>query len=133
MNSDMNSEKILANKVISRYKNTNFRYFYNGITEDIQKFLNSNLESDKKIHVLEQLYFLDLYKNAYLGMDGRGIMGFFLSSFQILKATNDEEYNKYVKNLEASVRVLENLEKNPLNQVKKEIQDISKVSNGVRF
>ena len=125
-------ELMLAVEVIRRFQESN-PYFYSTVVDEIESFLKSDLDESKKVHVLEQLYLLELYKRAYTSPSPDGRSKFLYDALRILKATNDAEYEKELQFFEASVGTMKELETDPLKQIQKKIDHQSSIPAGTRF
>lgn len=115
----------LAKDIIKKLKGKVF----NNIEKDMMEFLQSQVSKENKEKVLEQLYLLQLYSNAYIGPDPRGKIHMFTNAIAVLNAKNDEDVSIKIEKLKKLTEFMKNAETHPLSTFNRILEDREKYKN----
>lgn len=118
----------LANDIVKKFNSLSI-----DLSEEIKTFLASDISVEDKGAILEQLYLLQLYGDAYISPDPRVKTSMLIGgALRLLKANGHESVQEAVKIAKGEIAKLEHAETNPLETAKREIEDQKKFE-GVRF
>lgn len=93
------------------------------IADDMDSFMKSEVSNKKKTEVLELLYLLQLYGNAYVSVDPRGKNSLVTCVNFILRAKSDAEVDEHIEKLKFAVDKFREAETHPLETVKKMLEE----------
>ena len=116
----------ISENIVERTKN-NFKF--KDINKKLDKFLNSKLEYALKAECIEQLYFLVLYKDAYVSPDPRYKEKLISKALNILNVEDEGSFYNELNALKEVVNLFKEAESNPLITFEKKINDSTKYSN----
>ncbi len=118
----------LAKRIIENGQSRKeFSFHFHSLEEDLKIFLNSSVSESNKALVLEKLYLLQLYSDAYVSADSRikeKLMSNIKTMFQETK--NDNDCGTFVNELNNTIDLLEKSEVNPIETTKKMLADKEK-------
>lgn len=123
----MNNVLIKISENIAERTKNNFEF--KDINKKLNKFLNSKLEYALKAECIEQLYFLVLYKNAYVSPDPRYKEKLISKALNILNSEDEVSFHNELNALKEVVNFFKEAESNPLITFEKKINDSIKYSN----
>lgn len=118
----------ISENIVERTKNS---FEFKDINQKLNSFLNSKLESALKVECIEQLYFLVLYKDAYVSPDPRYKAKLIFKALNILNVEDESVFYKELKALKEVVNVFKEAECNPLATFEKKINDSIKYSDTI--
>ena len=110
----------ISKNIVERTKN-NFEF--KDINKKLDKFLNSKLEYALKAECIEQLYFLVLYKDAYVSPDPRYKEKLIAKALNILNVEDEGSFYNELNALKEVVNLFKEAESNPLITFEKKIND----------
>ena len=119
----MNNEEIikeLSNEIVKRLEND---YGFSNIKENIEGFINQNLDEIKKLQVLQILYSFTLYRNAYIAIDPRVREKNIFKIKSVLNLKTESDFEEKIKQATESLKKFEDAEKNPIQTIRKKIDD----------
>ena len=116
----------ISKNIVERTKN-NFEF--KDINKKLDKFLNSKLEYALKAECIEQLYFLVLYKDAYVSPDPRYKEKLISKALNILNVEDEGSFYNELNALKEVINLFKEAESNPLITFEKKINDSTKYSN----
>lgn len=125
----MNDEEIikeLSNEIVKRLEN---EYGFSDIKENIEVFVSQNLDEIKKLHVLQILYSFTLYRNAYIAIDPRVREKNIFKIKSILNIKTESDFEEKIKQATESLKKFEDAEKNPIQTIRKKINDKKNSNN----
>ena len=93
------------------------------IADDMDSFMKSDVSSQRKAEVLELLYLLQLYGNAFVSVDPRGKNSLVTCVNFILRAKSDAEVDEHIERLKFAVDKFREAETHPLETVKKMLEE----------
>ena len=115
----MNNEEIikeLSNEIVKRLEND---YGFSNIKENIEGFINQNLDEIKKLQVLQILYSFTLYRNAYIAIDPRVREKNIFKIKSVLNIKTESDFEEKIKQATESLKKFEDAEKNPIQKIQK--------------
>ena len=110
----------ISKNIVERTKN-NFEF--KDINKKLDKFLNSKLEYALKAECIEQLYFLVLYKDAYVSPDPRYKEKLIPKALNVLNVEDEGSFYNELNALKEVVNLFKEAESNPLITFEKKIND----------
>lgn len=119
----MNNEEIikeLSNEIVKRLEN---EYGFSDIKGNIEGFINQNLDEIKKLQVLQILYSFTLYRNAYIAIDPRVREKNIFKIKSVLNIKTESDFEEKIKQATESLKKFEDAEKNPIQTIRKKIDD----------
>ena len=119
----MNNEEIikeLSNEIVKRLEND---YGFSNIKENIEGFINQNLDEIKKLQVLQILYSFTLYRNAYIAIDPIVREKNIFKIKSVLNIKTESDFEEKIKQATESLKKFEDAEKNPIQTIRKKIDD----------
>lgn len=88
------------------------------IADDMDSFMKSEVSIKKRAEVLELLYLLQLYGNAFVSVDPRGKITLVTCVNFILRAKSNDEVDAYIESLKFAVDKFREAETHPLETIK---------------
>ncbi len=125
----MNDEEIikeLSNEIVKRLEN---EYGFFDIKENIEVFVSQDLDGVKKLQVLQILYSFTLYRNAYISIDPRVREKNIFKIKSILNIKTESDFEEKIKQATESLEKFEDAEKNPIQTIRKKINDKKNSNN----
>ena len=112
----------LADEIVDIFKHR----LNTDLQENMKLFLSTSISNETKGEVLEQLYLLQLYKNAYISPDPDVVSTSLYDFPSILLLKDEEQVKQKLSDLKHFVKSLEAAETHPLKTTKRKLDDLEK-------